>query len=96
MPNFGNFQDVAQLIQSTAKATAEAMLDRLRTPSIGGPVADGSPLLTIKETSAYIRRSRSELHRLEHSGVLKPKRFGRRVLYARADVDNYIRTASTE
>jgi hypothetical protein len=46
--------------------------------------------MSVKEASSYIKRSRSELNRLEHAGILTPKRFGRRVFYARADLDAYI------
>ena len=80
------------LIQETASATADAVVERLCTHLAEGSMSAGSsPLLSVKEASAYIKRSRSELNRLEHAGVLRPKRFGRRVFYARGDLDEYIR-----
>ena len=36
------------------------------------------------------RISRATLHRLAAAGVLLPKRFGRKVVYDRADLDAYI------
>lgn len=78
------------LIQATARATADAVFERWREHQAGAMSA-ASPLLSVKEASSYIKRSRSELNRLEHAGVLMPKRFGRRVFYARADLDEYIR-----
>ena len=82
------------LIQATASATADAVFERWRAHQAGAMSAN-SPLLSVKEASSYIKRSRSELNRLEHAGVLTPKRFGRRVFYARADLDEYIRNGGS-
>ena len=49
-----------------------------------------SPLLTVRETCGYLNCARSTLYRLEATGRLVPKRFGRKVLYDRTDVDAYI------
>ena len=49
-----------------------------------------SRLLAVNETCLYLKCSRATLHRLEEAGVLTPKRFGRKVVYDRADLDAYI------
>ena len=49
-----------------------------------------SRLLSVKEACAYLNCSRATLHRLEEVEVLLPKRFGRKVVYDRADLDAYI------
>lgn len=66
-------------------------LDRLRRQQAAVATSTGSPLLSVKETCAYLRISRSELHRLEQADLLTPIRFGRRVFYGRDDLDEYIR-----
>jgi excisionase family DNA binding protein len=83
------------LIQATASATADAVFERWRGHQAANSLSATSPLLSVKEASSYIKRSRSELNRLEHAGVLTPKRFGRRVFYARADLDEYIRNGGS-
>ena len=73
------------IIEVTAKMVVQQLsLERL--------VADKfcSRLLTVKETCSYLNCSRATLRRLEEAGVLVPKRFGRKVLYDRADLDAYI------
>ena len=47
-------------------------------------------LLSVKEACAYLNCSRATLHRLEEAAVLLPKRFGRKVVYDRVDIDAYI------
>ena len=81
------------IIEATATATAEAILERLRRQQAAVATSTGSPLLSVKETCAYLRLSRSELHRLEQAGLLTPIRFGRRVFHARAALDECIRRA---
>ena len=49
-----------------------------------------SRLLSVKEACAYLNCSRATLHRLEEAAVLLPKRFGRKVVYDRVDLDAYI------
>jgi excisionase family DNA binding protein len=77
---------------ATAAATADAILERLRTQHNAASNSAGSPLLSVRETCAYVKLSRSQLHRLEHAGVLTPTRLRRRVFYARAALDEFIRT----
>ena len=54
-----------------------------------------SRLLAVNETCVYLKCSRATLHRLEEAGVLMPKRFGRKVVYDRADLDAYIECGGT-
>jgi excisionase family DNA binding protein len=75
-----------------ADAIALAVVSRIdSTRTRGAP--NSSPLLTVSETCAYLNCARSTLNRLEAGGCLLPKRFGRKVLYARSDVDAYINDA---
>jgi excisionase family DNA binding protein len=72
-------------IETAANAVLKSLL---ADPPIGLPMR--SRLLTVKETCVYLNSSRATLHRLEEAGVLLPKRFGRKVVYDRADLDAYI------
>jgi excisionase family DNA binding protein len=83
-------QTVQAIIQATATAMAEAIVDRLGRQQTAVSISAGSPLLSVKEACSYLKLSRSELHRLEQAGVLTPIRFGRRVFYPRAALDEYI------
>jgi len=80
--------ELIKVIEVTAKTVAQQLsLERLAAdPS-------GSRLLSVKQTCVYLNCSRATLHRLEDAGVLVPKRFGRKVLYDRADLDAYIQKA---
>ena len=75
-----------------AEAVAAAVIRRINAIQ---PVAaaGSSPLLTVRETCSYLNCARSTLNRLEAGGRLVPKRFGRKVLYDRADLDAFIRNA---
>jgi hypothetical protein len=86
-------ESLRAIIEATATATAEAILERLRRQQAAVATSTGSPLLSVKETCAYLRLSRSELHRLEQAGLLTPIRFGRRVFHARAALDDCIKRA---
>lgn len=52
--------------------------------------SQASPLASVKEACTYLGCSRATLHRLEQSRSLVPKRFGRKVMYDRAELDDYI------
>lgn len=46
--------------------------------------------LTIKQAGALLHVSRSTIWRYSKFGILKPRRLGSRILYARADIDSYL------
>ena len=80
-------------IRAIIYAAVEAAFEKAR-PVLGSvPAEQGSPLLTVQETIAFLNSSRAALYRLEQSGVLIPKRFGRKVLYERATLLSYISQA---
>ena len=76
--------ELIEIIHLTAKTVVEQLGK--------WPMADpyGPRLLTVRETCSYLNCSRATLRRLEEAGVLEPKRFGRKVLYDRADLDAYV------
>ena len=80
-------QALSPNLSELAEAIATAVLRRIDASYSAG----ASPLLTVRETCVYLNCARSTLSRLETGGRLLPKRFGRKVLYDRADVDAYIK-----
>lgn len=50
----------------------------------------GSPLLNYAEAAAYLRLSKNELSRRVSSGQVTAVRFGRRVMFTQADLDEFI------
>src|SRR5690242_12163193 len=83
LPSPNNLHEIAEAIA--------AALQRRIDPA----AARSSPLLTVRETCGYLNCARSTLYRLEAGGRLVPKRFGRKVLYDRAEVDAYIKQAGS-
>ncbi len=53
------------------------------------------PLMTVPETTAYLRVSRNLLHKETRAGRLNPTRVGRSLRYRRSEVERYL-TAQTE
>ena len=54
------------------------------------PIPDGK-YLTIDEVCQYLKMSRTTIWRYTKSGILKPKKIGYKTLYARADIDDYLK-----
>jgi excisionase family DNA binding protein len=46
--------------------------------------------LTIQQAAEYLNVSKMTIWRRTKDGTLKPKKFGGKVLYARADIDDYL------
>ena len=58
------------------------------------PASQSTPrLLTVQQTTTYLNCSRATLYRWEQTGVLVPKRFGRKLLYEASDLDALIARA---
>ena len=75
-------------VEAVHARTAEALNTALsQLPS------RSSKLLTVRQTIEYLNTSRPALYRLEQSGVLLPKRFGRKVLYEISELDAHIARA---
>ena len=47
--------------------------------------------LTIKEICKYLKISSTTVWRLSKKGILKPMKIGNRTLFARAEIDDYLR-----
>jgi excisionase family DNA binding protein len=84
--------DISPELKEVIEVTAKTVLQRLLVQRLAADQS-GSRLLTVKQTCVCLNCARSTLIRLEEKGVLVPKRFGRKVLYDRADLDAYIQKA---
>ena len=56
---------------------------------ISSPTPPGE-YLTIKQAGKYLHVNRTTIWRYSKQGLLKPRRIGCHVLFARADIDNYL------
>jgi len=84
--------DISPELVDIIELAAETVVQRLLVQRLAADPS-GPRLLTVKETCSYLNCSRATLRRLEEAGVLVPKRFGRKVLYGRTDLDAYIQKA---
>jgi excisionase family DNA binding protein len=64
---------------------ADLVAERMRPPTL-----DGSPWLDTKGAANYIAAKPGRIHDLVALGKLTPRRDGRRLLFARADLDAYL------
>lgn len=55
---------------------------------LSGPIPDGK-YLTIDEVCQYLKIGRTTVWRYSKAGILKPKKIGYKILYARADIDEH-------
>ena len=78
--------DLEQLITNAVEAAME------RHASSATPTRDANndsdELMTLRQVSQYLHRSRSTLWRYEQLGILKPIRKGRSIYYGRANVQS--------
>jgi hypothetical protein len=49
--------------------------------------------LTTKETAVYLRRSVNALYVLVHRGILRPRKFSRRLYFKKAELDYVLETS---
>ncbi len=68
---------------------ADLVAERMRPP-----VLDASPWLDTKGAADYIAAKPGRIHDLVALGKLTPRRDGRRLLFARADLDAYLEASA--
>lgn len=78
--------DLEQLITNAVTAAMERYTSSI-TPTRDAN-NDSDELMTVRQVSQYLHRSRSTLWRYEQLGILKPIRKGRGVYYSRANVQS--------
>jgi excisionase family DNA binding protein len=87
--------ETRELIEVAIKAAfekAQATMDASIAAALAkAPISGSAPrLLTVSQAMAYLNCSRATLYRFEQSGVLIPKRAGRKVLYEGSELDALI------
>jgi hypothetical protein len=80
---------VAALDDDTLARLADLVAARLRSTA-----PDGSPWLDTKGAAAYIAAKPARIHDLVALGKLTPRRDGRRLLFARCDLDAYLEASA--
>ena len=77
---------VLQVPPELLDAIADRVVERLGIRTAQEP----SPYLTVDEAAEYLRCSAQSLYDRVHQSAITPRRDGRRLLFARADLDAYL------
>lgn len=86
-----NLAEVLENLKSLSDEEKEKVLQELKHEVCGTPVPEGE-YLTIKEVSAYLKICRTSIWQYSKMGILKPYKIGNRTLFARADIDDYLKS----
>lgn len=78
-------EDLERLITN---AVTDAMERYTSTTTPTHDANNGDELMTLRQVSGYLHRSRSTLWRYEQLGILRPIRRGRCIYYSRSDVES--------
>ncbi|MGI8731413.1 MAG: helix-turn-helix domain-containing protein [Solirubrobacteraceae bacterium] len=71
-------------------AIATAVCDELEARAAGRPAVTPSPFLDVDEAASYIRAGKQRIYDLVSAGAIEPRRDGRRLLFHRDDLDDYL------
>lgn len=81
---------VDQLVERVAGRVAELVAEQLRPPA-----APPSPWLNVDEAAEYLRCAPKRIYDLVSQGRLPAHRDGKRLLFRREELDEYLFTTST-
>lgn len=56
----------------------------------GNSPVPGNKYLTVEEVGEYLKVCRTTVWRYSKMGILKPRKIGSRILFARTDIDDYL------
>ena len=86
----GNLTEIAGALKELTEEELYELTEMLQKHVGGSPVPDGE-YLTVDEASRYLKVCRTSLWRYSKMGILKPRKIGSRILFARADIDQYMK-----
>lgn len=90
-----NLAEVLENLKGLSESEIEKLINELQHQLNGSPIPDGK-YLSIEEVCAYLKVSRVTVWRYTKAGILKPKKIGYKILYARGDIDNLLNGMSHE
>lgn len=88
---------LAEISKAVLSLTQDELLEMNETlqkelANKNAPIPEGK-YLTIEEVCAYLKVNRVSVWRYSKNGYLKPHKIGNRTLYARADIDDYLKNS---
>ena len=86
----GDLAEIAGALKELTEDELYELIEMLQKHVGGSPVPEGE-YLTVDEASRYLKVCRISLWRYSKMGILKPRKIGSRILFARADIDEYLK-----
>ena len=86
----GDLAEIAGALKELSENELYELIEILQKHVGGSHVPEGE-YLTVDEASRYLKVSRTSLWRYSKMGILKPCKIGSRILFARADIDEYLK-----
>ena len=80
---------LAEVVAQGVSLERDFELEELQLMENSSPIPKDE-YLTIDQVAAYLHINRVTIWRYRKQGLLKPRRIGNRILFARADIDNYL------
>ena len=84
----GNLAKAVEAVCSLSHEELQELADEVMRKLNGAPIPKGK-YMTIEEVCQYLKVGRTTVWRYSKAGILKPKKIGYKILYARADIDEH-------
>lgn len=91
----GNLAKAIEVVKGLSSEELTELADEVQKQLYGSPIPDGE-YLSITEVCQYLKVGRTTVWRYSKAGILKPKKIGYKILYARGDIDNLLNGMSHE
>ena len=91
----GNLAKAIEVVKGLSSEELTGLADEVQKQLYGNPIPDGE-YLSITEVCQYLKVGRTTVWRYSKAGILKPKKIGYKILYARGDIDNLLNGMSHE
>lgn len=84
----GKLGEVMEALRGLPVEELSIVLEELQH-QLSSPIPDGE-YLSITEVCQYLKVGRTTVWRYSKAGILKPKKIGYKILYARGDIENIL------
>ena len=91
----GNLAKAIEAIKGLSGEELTELVNELEKKLYGSPIPDGE-YLSIVDVCQYLKVGRTTVWRYTKAGILKPRKIGYKILYARGDIDNLLNGMSHE
>ena len=88
----GNLAKALEIVCSLSNEELQELANEVQKRLDSTPIPEGK-YLTVEEVGEYLKLCRTTVWRYSKNGILKPRKVGNRVLFARADIDDYLKNA---